>query len=116
MKLLIKRVYDAADEADGTRILIDRLWPRGISKKTARIDLWLKDIAPGTELRKWFAHDPEKLEVFAIKYSRELKQNPSPVHELKQYMKRGKVTLVYGAKDPACNHALVLQTFMKNHK
>lgn len=116
MKATIKRVYEAVDQTGGTRILVDRLWPRGISKKAAMIDVWLKEIAPSTELRKWFDHDPEKLEIFAKKYNLELKQNPSPVNELKQYMKKGKVTLLYGAKDPACNHALVLQTFMLKHK
>jgi uncharacterized protein YeaO (DUF488 family) len=116
MKATIKRVYAPADKSDGTRILIDRLWPRGLSKETAQIDVWLKNIAPGTALRKWFAHDPKKMEVFAKKYCLELEQNPGPVNELKQYMKRGKVTLLYGAKDVACNHAVVLQAYLVKHK
>lgn len=113
MKATIKRVYAAADKTDGTRILIDRLWPRGLSKEAAQIDVWLKDIAPGTALRKWFAHDPKKMEVLAKKYILELEQNPGPVNELKQHMKKGKVTLLYGAKDATCNHALVLRRFLR---
>ena len=113
MKTTIKRVYEPAAKTDGTRILIDRLWPRGLTKEAAKVDVWLKDIAPSPALRKWFAHDPDKMEEFAKKYTRELEQNPDPVNELKQYVKKAKVTMVFGAKDPACNHALVLQSFLK---
>jgi uncharacterized protein YeaO (DUF488 family) len=113
MKTTIKRVYEPAAKTDGTRILIDRLWPRGLSKEAAKVDVWLKEIAPGTALRKWFAHDPKKMESFAKKYKEELEQNPDAVNELKQYIKKGKVTLVYGAKDPECNQAVVLQSFLK---
>lgn len=112
MKTTIKRVYAAVAETDGSRILIDRLWPRGLTKEAAQVTLWLKDIAPSTALRKWFDHDPGKFEIFSKKYTLELEHNPGPVNELKQYMKKGKITLVYGAKDPACNHALVLQKFL----
>ena len=112
MKVTIKRVYAPADKSDGTRILIDRLWPRGLSKEAAQVDIRLKDIAPSTALRKWFAHDPKKMEAFAEKYILELQQNPGPVNELTQHMKKGKVTLLYGAKDATCNHALVLQSFL----
>jgi uncharacterized protein YeaO (DUF488 family) len=113
MKTTIKRVYEPAAKTDGTRILIDRLWPRGLTKQVAKVDVWLKDIAPGTELRKWFAHDPKKMESFSKKYIAELEENPDAVTELKQYIKKRKVTLVYGAKDPECNHAVVLQSFLK---
>jgi len=111
MKVSIKRVYETPAESDGTRILIDRLWPRGLSKETAKVDVWLKEIAPSTGLRKWFAHDPKKMEEFAQKYTGELEENPAAVNDLKQYLKKGKVTLLYGAKDRACNHAVVLQSY-----
>ena len=111
--IYIKRVYEPPAKTDGTRILIDRLWPRGLTKEAAKVDVWLKDIAPSPALRKWFAHDPDKMEEFAKKYTRELEQNPDPVNELKQYTRKGKVTLLYGAKDPECNHALVLQSYLE---
>ena len=109
MKTAIKRVYDPALKTDGQRILIDRLWPRGLSKENAAIDIWLKEIAPSTELRKWFAHDPAKMQEFSRRYILELEQNPAPLNELKQFIKKGKVTLLYAAKNAECNHAVVLQ-------
>ena len=104
----IKRVYEKPDKEDGIRILVDRLWPRGLTKEKASIDLWLKDIAPSTELRKWFGHDPEKWKEFRKRYSVELKKNEEQVSLLKDQMKKGTVTLVYGAKDEEHNEALVL--------
>ncbi|HZJ95828.1 MAG TPA: DUF488 domain-containing protein [Thiopseudomonas sp.] len=109
MKINIKRVYAKPSDADGKRILIDRLWPRGLSKEKACVDLWLKDIAPSTELRKWFAHDPEKWDEFKARYLQELKANDEAVEALKDELSKGKVTLVYGAKDEAHNDAVVLQ-------
>lgn len=110
----IKRVYDAPDEDDGKRILVDRLWPRGMTKEKAQVDLWLKEIAPTTELRKWFEHDPEKWEAFKKRYIKELQENKEPVSILKDAVKRGKVTLLYGAKDEEHNEALVLKNVLQN--
>ena len=109
MKIRIKRVYEQPDEHDGRRILVDRLWPRGLTKEKARIDLWLKDIAPGTELRKWFAHDTGRWEEFKERYLAELKENSEQIRILKQELDKGVVTLVYGAKDEEHNQAVVIQ-------
>lgn len=112
MKTAIKRVYEPASETDGIRVLVDRLWPRGLTREAAKVDSWMKEIAPSTLLRKWFDHDPEKFESFADQYIHELNQNHKAVSDLKKLLKKGKVTLVYGAKNPDCNHALVLQRFL----
>ena len=109
MKLKIKRVYDKPAEEDGTRILVDRLWPRGLTKQKAKVDVWLKDIAPSTELRKWFAHDPEKWKEFIKKYKKELHENKEQAAILKEYLRQGTVTLVYGARDEVHNEALVIK-------
>lgn len=108
-RLRIKRVYDPPDEYDGRRILVDRMWPRGLTKEQARIDLWLKDIAPSAELRNWFDHDPDKWHEFKRRYLDELKHNPEPIRALRQAMDKGTVTLVYAAKDTAHNQAVVIQ-------
>lgn len=108
MTLSIKRVYEAPSQSDGKRILVDRIWPRGLTQAKAHIDLWLKEIAPSTELRKWFAHDPEKWPEFKKKYASELKTNPA-LAQLKAEAKSGKVTLVFAAKDEDHNNAVVLK-------
>lgn len=105
----IKRIYEKPDKEDGTRILVDRLWPRGLTKEKASVDLWLKDIAPSTELRKWFGHDPAKWKEFRNRYRDELKKNEEQVSLLKDQIKNGTVTLVYGAKDEEHNEAFVLK-------
>lgn len=105
----IKRVYELPDKPDGRRILVDRLWPRGLTKEKASIDLWLKDIAPSTELRKWFDHDPGRWEEFKERYLDELKGNSEQIQLLKQELDKGIVTLVYGAKDEEHNQAVVIQ-------
>ena len=105
----IKRVYEKPEKDDGIRILVDRLWPRGLTKEKASIDLWLKEIASSTELRKWFGHDPEKWKEFKKRYIDELKKNKEHVSLLKDQLKKGMVTLVYGAKDEEHNEALVLK-------
>jgi uncharacterized protein YeaO (DUF488 family) len=105
----IKRVYELPDQQDGRRILVDRLWPRGLTKEKARIDLWLKDIAPSTELRKWFGHNPDRWEEFKERYLAELKGNREQIQLLKQELDTGIVTLVYGAKDEEHNQAVVIQ-------
>lgn len=109
MKIKIKRVYEPPDKDDGMRILVDRLWPRGLTKQKASVDLWLKDIAPSTELRKWFDHDPSKWEEFKKRYLGELNGKSEQIRLLKQELDKGVVTLVYGAKDEEHNEALVLQ-------
>lgn len=112
MKVKIKRVYDKPDKEDGKRILVDRLWPRGLTKEKADIDLWLKEVAPSTGLRKWFGHDPDKWDEFQKRYRQELKNNKEKIAVLKERIKRGLVTLVYGAKDEEHNEALVLKKWL----
>ena len=108
MNINIKRIYEKPEAEDGFRILIDRLWPRGFTKEKAAVDLWLKEIAPSTELRKWFNHDPEKWEQFKKRYALEIRKNNETVFVLKDHIKKGKVTLVYAAKDEEHNDAVVL--------
>jgi uncharacterized protein YeaO (DUF488 family) len=108
----IKRAYEEPDREDGTRILVDRLWPRGLTKEKARVDLWLKDVAPSTELRKWFAHDPTKWAEFRSRYIEELKRNSEQLSLLRQEAAKGTVTLVYGAKDQQHNEAVILQRLL----
>src|SRR5580704_16549473 len=112
MNIRIKRAYETPDKEDGTRILVDRLWPRGLTKEKARVDLWLKDVAPSTELRKWFAHDPAKWAEFRLRYREELKRNKEQVSLLRREAAKGTVTLVYGAKDQEHNEAVILQRLL----
>ena len=114
MTVKLKRAYEAAGSEDGFRILVDRLWPRGISKNEARIDLWLKEIAPSAELRKWFGHDPAKWADFCNRYFHELDNNPEALDELIAHTRRGTVTLVYGAKDQEHNDAVVLKEYLQS--
>lgn len=112
MRAVIKRVYEKPEKDDGYRILVDRLWPRGLTKEKAAADLWLKEIAPTTELRKWFDHDPEKWPEFQKKYLKEIKENKEALTTLKGKMKEGKVTILYGAKDEEHNEARVLMDYV----
>ena len=112
MTIQLKRVYEAPSKSDGTRILVDRLWPRGLTKEKASVDLWLKEVAPSTELRKWFAHDPAKWPEFKARYKAELKRNSAQLALLKQAVLRGPATLLYGAKDTQHNEAMVLQDLL----
>ena len=106
----LKRIYEPYNKKDGYRILVDRLWPRGVSKEKAHLDVWLKDIAPSTELRKWFSHDPKKWADFKKKYQAELKKNKEAVLTLKQAKKKHlTITLLYGAKDEIHNEAVVIK-------
>ncbi|WP_419954227.1 DUF488 domain-containing protein [Neobacillus niacini] len=108
----LKRVYEPYDESDGFRILVDRIWPRGISKEAARLTAWEKEIAPSPDLRKWFCHKPELFEEFRAKYLEELRtdeQKQKIINEIYTLTSKGRVTLLYGAKDPVYNHAIVLQ-------
>lgn len=112
MEINIKRLYEAPAKEDGTRILVDRLWPRGLTKGKAAVDTWLKKIAPSTELRKWFAHKPAKWPEFKERYHHELKENNEQVLLLKEQLNKGPVTLVYGAKDKEHNEALALKEYV----
>ena len=112
MKAVIKRVYEKQEKDDGYRILVDRLWPRGLTKEKVAADLWLKEIAPTTELRKWFDHDPEKWTRFQKKYLKEITENKEALSTIKEKMKEGKVTILYGAKDEEHNEARVLMDYV----
>lgn len=113
MSIRIKRIYDSATDEDGTRVLVDRLWPRGVRKADAKVDHWLRGVAPSSELRKWFGHDPARFDEFAEHYRAELEQNPEAVKELANYAASGPVTLLYAARDPSCNHARVLADYLR---
>lgn len=112
--LVIKRIYDKPEKKDGVRILVDRLWPRGLSKNKVRIDLWLKEIAPSDALRKWFAHDPVKWGQFKEKYLTELKQKKEIINKIKQIEKeKGIITLLFSAKDEKHNNAIILKEVLQ---
>jgi uncharacterized protein YeaO (DUF488 family) len=105
----LKRAYEPAAPDDGVRVLVDRLWPRGLRKADAAIDRWMKDIAPSTELRRWFGHDPERWPAFHRRYSQELLQQAVAIDELRELARGGRVTLVFAAHDEAHNDAVVLR-------
>ncbi|AJB47183.1 uroporphyrin-III methyltransferase [Acinetobacter nosocomialis] len=112
MNIQIKRIYEHVSVNDGKRILVDRLWSRGISKENAHLDLWLKEIAPSTELRKWFhAESAEHWDEFKQRYLKELRSNPA-VKELQDIVSHHKVTLLYSAKDVEHNHAIILKEYL----
>jgi uncharacterized protein YeaO (DUF488 family) len=104
----LKRAYDAAAPTDGYRVLIDRLWPRGVSRERARLDAWEKDVAPSTELRRWFGHDPQRFEEFRHRYIEELRDHTSQLEALRSRAREGTLTLVYSAHDSEHNDAVVL--------
>lgn len=114
--IAIKRAYAAPSEDDGCRMLVDRLWPRGLKKDAAQIDLWLKDIAPSPELRVWFGHDPARFAEFKHRYVAELKTNADAVAQAERQIAQGPVTLVYAAHDETHNHAIVLKTFLESRR
>lgn len=116
MNIKIKRAYEQSHTDDGLRILVDRLWPRGLTKEKASVDLWLKEIAPSTELRKWFAHDPDKWKSFRGRYETELSHNQDLIKVLKQKAREGTITLIYGARDEKHNEALVLKQFLERNQ
>jgi uncharacterized protein YeaO (DUF488 family) len=111
----LKRVYEEPSKKDGMRVLVERLWPRGLTKERAAVDLWLKDVAPSPELRKWFGHDPARWEQFQERYQKELRKQEDAVQLLKQKGKEGTVTLVYAARDEEHNGALALKGFLQGH-
>ena len=108
----IKRIFEPQSREDGVRILVDRLWPRGLSKADAAFDEWMKEAAPTPELRKWFGHDPSRFREFARRYRAELDGNPEPVERLREMRRRGPVTLLYAARDEVYNHACVLRDYL----
>lgn len=109
----IKRIYEEPSEDDGLRILIDRLWPRGISKERANLDRWEKDLAPTTELRHWFGHDPNKWDEFQERYRAELADKGEALTQIKRDASKGVVTLLYAAKDEEHNNAVVLKQYIE---
>lgn len=111
-RLKLKRAYEAPARGDGTRILVDRLWPRGLKKETAALDHWIKEIAPSTELRQWFAHDPERWSEFRRRYARELRAHAEQLESIRKLARRGTVTLVYAARDEQHNDAVVLHDLL----
>lgn len=115
----MKRVYEEPSEEDGRRVLVDRVWPRGVSKEKAQLDEWMKAIAPSTELRKWFGHRPERFDAFKEKYEKELEESmerQEAANQLRDWSEEGTVTLVYAAKDEVHNHVVVLRNFLNDNK
>ena len=110
----LKRAYDPPSKQDGRRILVERLWPRGLTKEKAAVDQWLKDIAPSPQLRKWFSHDPDKWEDFCKRYRAELDENQDPVRQLKEICSAGTVTFVFAARDTERNSAIVLKAYLES--
>ncbi len=113
MDISVQRIYDTTSTSrQGYRVLVDRLWPRGIGREQAQIDYWAKDITPSTELRKWFNHKPERFQGFSARYILELTNNPAFPDFMQEIKKHPKVILLYGAKDPNINHAVVLRRYI----
>jgi uncharacterized protein YeaO (DUF488 family) len=108
----LKRAYEPAKPSDGTRVLVDRLWPRGVKKADAAIDEWMKDIAPSAALRKWFGHDPERWREFRARYQKEVGQKPEQLDRLRELARQGVITLVYSAHDEAHNDAVALRSML----
>ena len=111
----IKRIYEELEPSDGYRVLVDRLWPRGISKETAALDEWCKDVAPSNELREWFGHDPSKYAEFKERYLQELAQNSELPAIIASWRAHRQVTLLFGARDPEHNQAEVLLEYLQSH-
>lgn len=112
MNIKIKRAYEPPEDEDGQRVLVDRLWPRGISKEKARIDYWPKELAPSTELRRWYGHEPEKWPVFKARYFAELDSKPKLMKELLDHIHRRTVTLVYSSKERRLNNAVAIRDYI----
>ncbi|RMD67081.1 DUF488 family protein [Candidatus Pacearchaeota archaeon] len=114
IEIRVKRAYDKPSSEDGFRVLVDRLWPRGVSKERAKIDLWARELAPSDKLRRWFAHDPLKWEEFKARYAEELRANKAKVMEFVRILReKKKVTLVYSARDKERNNAVALASFLR---
>lgn len=115
MAVRIKRIYEPASKSDGFRVLVDRIWPRGVSRAHAQLDLWQKDVAPSTQLRRWFGHKPERWQEFRRRYRAELKANPA-LADLRNLSRQRSITLLYAAHDQKHNHALILQAAIRPSK
>jgi len=113
MDIRVKRVYEPPSNRDGRRVLVDRLWPRGLSKADAKIDYWPKEIAPSTKLRKWYGHDPDKWLEFKRRYFKELKSKSDALQALLDYVRTGKVTFVYGSKEQRLNNVAALKEYLE---
>lgn len=113
MSIRLKRVYEKPARADGERVLVDRVWPRGVSKAEAAVDRWLKEVAPSKELRQWFGHDPGRWDGFKEGYFQELQARSEPVAELAERAREGTVTLVFSAKDTEHNNAVALREYLR---
>jgi len=113
IKIRVKRVYEEPDEADGRRILVDRLWARGLSKDKAKVDVWVKEIAPSTELRHWYGHDPNKWAEFKSRYAVELNTKPDKVEEILGEVQMGIVTFLYSSKEEQLNNAVALKEYIE---
>lgn len=113
MDIRLKRAYDAPQSSDGKRVLVERLWPRGVTKEAAALDEWMKEIAPSPELRKWYGHEPDKWPEFQERYERELAGNSALVDDLRSLCEAGPVTLIFAAKDEARNSAVVLKAVLE---
>ncbi|HWP85317.1 MAG TPA: DUF488 domain-containing protein [Terriglobia bacterium] len=111
-RIRIRRVYEPPADDDGFRVLVDGLWPRGLSKERAGVDLWLREIAPSAGLRRWFGHDPKRWKEFVRRYRQELRENPEPVKRLRTMAREKAVTLLFAAKDEAHNNAVALQQYL----
>ena len=115
-RVRLKRAYDTPASDDGVRVLVDRLWPRGVKKTDAGIDLWMKELAPSTELRKWFGHDPARWDEFRRRYTAEIDEHPDELERLRGEIANGTVTLVYSAHDETHNDAVVLREILLTHR
>lgn len=113
MAVQTKRAYEAATQSDGYRVLVDRLWPRGVTREEARLDEWARELAPSPELRKWFGHDPGRFEEFRRRYGEELAEHEEKLRELRRRARKGSLTLVYGARDTEHNGAVVLARLLR---
>jgi uncharacterized protein YeaO (DUF488 family) len=110
----LKRVYEKPEKTDGHRILVERLWPRGLSKEKARVDMWVKDAAPSSELRKWFDHDPSKWEEFKKRYFAELDRNPEALEPLLEILRNETITFVFASKEETYNNSAALRKYVEN--
>lgn len=116
MSFRTKRIYEKAGTADGYRVLVDRLWPRGVAKASARVDLWLRDVAPSDALRKWFAHDPARWDEFKGRYFRELDRHPERLQELRARGRGRRVTLLFAARNAEQNNAVALKEYLERRR
>jgi uncharacterized protein YeaO (DUF488 family) len=116
MSILLKRAYEPSSPSDGSRILVERLWPRGLSKQRAKIDLWAKEVAPSTPLRRWFNHEPAKWSEFKRRYVRELRAHPEVLAPILDRVRAGRVTFVFASREPRFNNAVVLKAFVERQR